>query len=291
MRGFVFRPRVHRPAAARASRRPPCASPPVRAFPEHAPAHVARGEAPVPQPDAGRRVAAAASSGCSGALQRRHTGMAACAARDRAARTVRAAGRPAAARSSRARPRAEQLAVAGQHDPALPRGERRELVVAVVVVIAGVEAREAQQLREAAEMRIGDEAPLRGRRRGGAFTAAGRARSGKASTRSPSSSGRSSAAAHRSRTTGRFRYAGRRAPRSRATVASRAHACPKRASRWARGRKAFSSSWKRKVAVAMRAVWHRAWPAACPAGATHLCLTPASRSEGAGNGSRIYRAG
>lgn len=64
----------------------------------------------------------------------------------------------------------QQLAVAGQHDPAFARGERDEFVVAVVVVVAGVEAGEAQQLREAAEMRIGDEAPalgLRQRRFGG----------------------------------------------------------------------------------------------------------------------------
>ncbi|EDS99703.1 dehydrogenase [Burkholderia ambifaria IOP40-10] len=53
----------------------------------------------------------------------------------------------------------QQLAVAGQHDPAFARGERDEFVVAVVVVVAGVEAGEAQQLREAAEMRVGDEAP------------------------------------------------------------------------------------------------------------------------------------
>ncbi|MCY1555430.1 hypothetical protein D9M68_920950 [compost metagenome] len=52
----------------------------------------------------------------------------------------------------------EQFAVAGQHDAALAGGQLGDLLVVEMVVVERVEADHAQQVGEAAEVGIGDEA-------------------------------------------------------------------------------------------------------------------------------------
>ena len=284
MRGFVFRPRVHRPAAARASRRPPCACaasaslPRTRAGTSRAAKRRCRSRTPAGACAAAaveqmqRRIAAQQPewphvrreiepleqfAQLVGRLQRVQ-------AAARAASSSRS--RVSTIRPSRAASAAARRRGSGCHSRCRsPRGA------------AVARGRRDAHRRRSAIAGGGAVAP---------FTAAGRARSGKASTRSPSSSGRSSAAGT-SFTRRPISVCGTpSASIACFTVASRA--CVPARSRWARGRKAFSSSWKRKVAVAMRAVWHRAPPRLQ---APRICLTPASRSEGAGNGSRIYRAG
>jgi hypothetical protein len=54
----------------------------------------------------------------------------------------------------------EQLAVARQHDAPLRDGQALDLVVGEVVVVQGVEAGHAQQVGQAAQMGVGDEAGL-----------------------------------------------------------------------------------------------------------------------------------
>lgn len=54
-------------------------------------------------------------------------------------------------------PALEQLAVPGEHDTLLAHGRGDERGVLDVVVVEGVEAGQAQQAREAAEMGVGDE--------------------------------------------------------------------------------------------------------------------------------------